>query len=285
MNTVRVGLISDTHMPKRWKTIPSAVYEVLAGVDLILHAGDVGALWVLDELSALAPVIAVHGNDETAEAAAALPYLQTIALAGQRVVLSHAHYPDRAQEGASRTEDWRPTLSRRAQLARENGASIIVFGHTHIPMLLQYDGVLLVNPGAIASGNPWTQQTLQSVARMTLHSGAEPIIEHYNLAHPASPFTPVFEMAAGFSGMAARYSQPIVQPEFLRETHWLWEEVFSLAREPLEAALHEVCHEVWAGERDELRAVDLVERMRTRPDIPPEVYDKLRESAFFAACL
>jgi len=282
MTVVQVGLISDTHMPKRWKSLPPAVFDVLAGVDLILHAGDVGQLWVLDELATIAPVIAVHGNDETPEAAAALPYLQTVALGGTRIVVTHAHYPDRAQELASRSEDWRPTLARRAQLAQTHGAQIIVFGHTHIPMNLTYDGVQLVNPGAIASGNPWTRQTLQSAARITLQSGVEPHIEHFDLSQPRTPFTPFFAMEAGFSGVAAHYSEPIVAPDFMRETHWLWEEVFSLAREPLEATLHAICHEVWAGERDILRPADLVERLQARDDIPAQVYSKLRESALFA---
>ena len=42
-----LGLISDTHMPKRWPSLPAAVFDALRGVDLLLHAGDVGQLWVL----------------------------------------------------------------------------------------------------------------------------------------------------------------------------------------------------------------------------------------------
>ena len=62
---MRIGLISDTHMPERWPRLPSCIFSLFDGVDLILHAGDVGELWVLDELSLIAPVIAVHGNDDT----------------------------------------------------------------------------------------------------------------------------------------------------------------------------------------------------------------------------
>jgi len=62
------GLISDTHMPKRWRELPPAVFDLLQGVDLVLHAGDVGELWVLDQLSTIAPTLAVHGNDVTEEA-------------------------------------------------------------------------------------------------------------------------------------------------------------------------------------------------------------------------
>ena len=63
-----IGLISDTHMPQRWPSMPTAVSQIFADVSMILHAGDVGELWVLDELSEIAPVIAVHGNDDTADA-------------------------------------------------------------------------------------------------------------------------------------------------------------------------------------------------------------------------
>ena len=51
----RVGLISDTHMPERCAAFPTSTVDVLRGVDLLLHAGDLGELWVLDRLSAIAP--------------------------------------------------------------------------------------------------------------------------------------------------------------------------------------------------------------------------------------
>src|SRR5262249_27446015 len=155
----------DTHVPERCRTLPPAVFAALRGVDLVLHAGDVGELWVLDRLSALAPVVAVHGNDETAEARRELPYQQVIAVAGQRLLLSHAHYPDREEERASRRNDaWEPVLERRAAMGRRADARIMVFGHTHVPMACAQDGVLLVNPGAIASGNAITRQRVQTVA-------------------------------------------------------------------------------------------------------------------------
>ena len=146
---IAIGLISDTHMPARCAALPPMLFDVLRGVDLLLHAGDVGELWVLDALSAIAPVIAVHGNDETADAQRELPYQQVIAVGGQRILLTHAHYPDRAEEMESRKDDaWAPKLDRRAAMGRQAGARIVVFGHTHIPMAVEHDGVLLVNPGA-----------------------------------------------------------------------------------------------------------------------------------------
>ena len=64
---VTFGVLSDTHLPKRLRRVPDAVFRVLQGVDLVLHAGDVNDLSVLDSLSQIAPVIAVHGNDESPE--------------------------------------------------------------------------------------------------------------------------------------------------------------------------------------------------------------------------
>ena len=99
-----LGLVSDTHMPERCAALPPALFEALRGVDLLLHAGDVGELRVLDGLSAVAPVIAVHGNDDTPDAQRELPYTQVVAAAGLRILLTHAHYPARAEQLASRRD-------------------------------------------------------------------------------------------------------------------------------------------------------------------------------------
>ena len=89
--THRIGLISDTHMPLRCRVLPPTLHDVLAGVDLLLHAGDVGELWVLDRLSAIAPLVAVHGNDDTPAAHRELPFQQLITLGGQRLLLDYSH--------------------------------------------------------------------------------------------------------------------------------------------------------------------------------------------------
>src|SRR3712207_2339587 len=88
-----IGLVSDTHMPERCAELPAALFEALRGVDLLLHAGDVGELWVLNRLSAIAPVVAVHGNDDTPDSQRELPYQQVVAVAGRRILLCHSHYP------------------------------------------------------------------------------------------------------------------------------------------------------------------------------------------------
>lgn len=206
------GLIADTHMPKRWPEFPAAVFDVLDGVDLVLHAGDVGKLWVLDRLSAIAPTLAVHGNDETEEAQKHLPYQQVVAVRGHRLLLGHGHLPDHGAEMASRVGDeWRPKLAQRANQARAAGAAVLVFGHLHIPFVTQHDDVWLINPGAIASGSAFTRQTRQTVALLFLRDDGRPFVTHVDLAHPDRPFAAEIDWEAGFTAALNRYSQSITE--------------------------------------------------------------------------
>ena len=62
---MRIGVISDTHMPRRGKTLPNFVLEAFADVDMILHAGDINDWSVLQELNELAPTTAIAGNTDS----------------------------------------------------------------------------------------------------------------------------------------------------------------------------------------------------------------------------
>lgn len=180
--TLRIGLIADTHMPARWAALPASLPDVFAGVDLIFHAGDIGELWVLDELSRIAPVVAVHGNDETAEATAALPYRQTLGPLGRRLVLTHSHHQDPQREAAIRAnQTWGPKDDYWASLGKDHGADIVVFGHTHIPMAVEHGGISLINPGAIPSASWFTRQTLQTVAVLTLDGPRGVSVSHFDV--------------------------------------------------------------------------------------------------------
>jgi uncharacterized protein len=122
-----LGLISDTH-----GLIRPGVHNVLMGVELILHAGDVGGTATLDELRLIAPVRAVFGNtDPPGE-----PGLEgeiVIELGGLRIHVSHGH------------EVGSPTP---AKLAARYDADVVIYGHTHRPLVTRHDGRLFVNPGA-----------------------------------------------------------------------------------------------------------------------------------------
>ena len=132
---MRVAVLSDTHAPRRWKRCPPRVARELAGVDAILHAGDVCTADVLDELSAFAPVHAVLGNNDGADLAAwgAPPELR-LELAGMSIAMIH---------------DSGPASGRGARLARRfPDARLVVFGHSHIPWNEDHAGHRAVNPGS-----------------------------------------------------------------------------------------------------------------------------------------
>ena len=123
----RIGLISDTH-----GLVRASVHQVLAGVELILHAGDVGGDAVLDELELIAPVLAVYGNtDEEKDPRLSAEIEQ--AVGGVRIHVSHGH------------ETGSPTPAR---LIERYSADVIVYGHTHRQMVTLADGRLVINPGA-----------------------------------------------------------------------------------------------------------------------------------------
>lgn len=132
---MRVAVVSDTHAPRRWTTCPPAVAECLDGVDLILHAGDVCVPSVLDELSTFAPVRAVLGNNDGPEVAAwGVPEIAQFEADGVRFAMIHDSGPSAGR--------WRRMRHRFPQ------ADVVVFGHSHVPMNVEQDGLRLFNPGS-----------------------------------------------------------------------------------------------------------------------------------------
>jgi len=142
-----VGLISDTHGLLR-----PGVHQALTGVDLILHSGDVGGSEILDELRLIAPVKAVFGNTDP-EDHPELTEAITVAIDGIRVHVSHGH------------EVGSPTP---AKLAVRYDADVVVFGHTHRPLVSRLGNQLFVNPGA---AGPKRFDITPSVARLTIGRG------------------------------------------------------------------------------------------------------------------
>lgn len=265
----RIGLIADTHMPYRWRELPTAVTNLFTGVDFILHAGDVGQLWVLDALSHIAPVIAVHGNDDSPEATRELPYQQLVSIAGQRLLLWHSHYADPAAEHASRTGDISP--ARNIAAAQRVGANVVLFGHWHIPFTYEQDGVLVINPGAIASGNLFHRQTVQSVAQLWLSANGRIQVTHHDLANPQRPFAPQVEWSAGFAANLAPYQQPIYAPpimQCLTMPAIRQDPALQAAQRPLLALLHRLSFRVWDGEIEQITIPILLDALATDQAIP-----------------
>jgi putative phosphoesterase len=143
-----VGLISDTHGLLR-----PGVHGALAGVELILHSGDVGGSDILDELRLIAPVKAVFGNTDPMDHPELAEEL-IIAIHGIRVHVSHGH------------EVGSPTP---AKLAARYDADVVVFGHTHRPLVSRLGKQLFVNPG---SAGPQRFSLTPSVARLTITRGS-----------------------------------------------------------------------------------------------------------------
>ena len=146
--TREIGLISDTH-----GLVRASVFDALAGVELILHAGDVGT-GVLAELSAIAPVRAVYGNTDEP----GLPDLEAelvYEIDGVSIHVSHGH------------ELGRPTP---AALLAAYPQDVLVYGHTHRQLITRADGRLIVNPGA---AGPRRFDLMPSVARLTVARGGE----------------------------------------------------------------------------------------------------------------
>ncbi len=130
-----IGVISDTHIP-HFKKLPDAIWEHFSNVELIIHAGDLSVLSVIDELETLAPVVAVQGNIEEDEVRVKLPIKREIVVGQRRIgivhILGDAH--------------------NRVKVARQEfpRARVVVFGHSHIPWNEGKDGLLLFNPGSAA---------------------------------------------------------------------------------------------------------------------------------------
>lgn len=132
---MRIGLISDTHMPRRAKAIPTVVLEGFAGVDLILHAGDLVVPEALAELERIAPVVAVAGNNDPDAVRERWGSQRLLDLNGYRVGLVHGH-EGRGANTAARA------------LSHFPDCDVVIFGHSHIAYNERYGKTLLVNPGS-----------------------------------------------------------------------------------------------------------------------------------------
>lgn len=263
-----IGLISDTHMPQRLAALPPALFTLFQGVDLLLHAGDVGQLTVLDQLSAIAPVIAVHGNDDTSEAQSELPYQQVITLHEQRILLWHSHFSDRIDELYSRRHDeFLPQLSRSLARARRCGARVVVFGHWHIPLVYEEEGVMVINPGALASGNPFTRQLRQTVALLFWRDDGVPFVSHVDLAAPDRIYTPATDWSASFSTAAAPFCASILAPELEANLDYLRTQFARFGFEQAMLPWLRVAHRCWAGEQEIITLADLLQEVRTGPEL------------------
>ncbi len=129
-----IGLISDTHVPKRAMCIPQRVFEIFANVDYIIHAGDLVHLSVVDELEQIAPVLAVQGNMDSAEVVDAFPKVNSMKVFDWKIGVTH----DPNGEGSGKLQE----------TAVQNGFNVLVYGHTHLAKVEWINNILYINPGS-----------------------------------------------------------------------------------------------------------------------------------------
>ncbi|MDQ3948773.1 MAG: metallophosphatase family protein, partial [Gemmatimonadota bacterium] len=147
-----IGLISDTH-----GLVRPDVHDALAGVELILHAGDVGGEDVLHELASIASVLAVSGNTDPPGQPRLVASIERT-IGGVSIHVSHGH------EVGSPTPE---------KLLKRYAADVVIYGHTHRQLVTKAGRRWAVNPGAAGARR---FDLVPSVARMTIDDGV-PAIE------------------------------------------------------------------------------------------------------------
>lgn len=132
---MRIGVIADTH-----GALAPGALGALAGCALILHAGDIGGGGIIEQLGAVAPVLAVHGNSDAGTALARQhPATRRLEHEGVRIQLTHI---------GGRPADLIGALP----AAAAQRPHVVIFGHSHVALCERLDGVLFLNPGA--AGRP-----------------------------------------------------------------------------------------------------------------------------------
>lgn len=158
-----IGVLSDTHVPHRLARIPDSVFSGLAGSDVILHAGDLEDPAILQPLRAIAPVYAVRGNlhwqFSTGTHDQELPLAITVRLGAQVIWLTHGHFSfaysviDKFSGYATgrKHQGVNDLLIDRLRRMRPPDATAVVFGHSHLSVAREIDGVMYYNPGSVAA--------------------------------------------------------------------------------------------------------------------------------------
>lgn len=142
---MRIGLISDTHIAWEQKELPPQVIHLFQGVDLILHAGDIYAHYVLDELEHIAPVLAALGDDDYPGSDPRVQKKHILEIEGHTLWLIH--------EGPNPPISplWLPSQYKNQTPPDEDKygrPDIIIFGHEHRTLVERCDDVLYINPGS-----------------------------------------------------------------------------------------------------------------------------------------
>ena len=149
---MRIGLLADTHIPEASDALPAEVLDAFRGVDLILHAGDIYILDVLNDLERIAPVLAASGDDDYGVTVAdrRVKQIHVLELEGKKLWLGHERYYLRMQ-------------------SLHQNPDIIVFGHEHRPVNQRVGETMYINPGSPTYLD--YQRGLGTVGILTIESG------------------------------------------------------------------------------------------------------------------
>ena len=134
---MRIGVLSDTHMPERAKQIPQKILDDFKSVDMVIHAGDLVDLDVLKQLRQVCPEVkAVFGNMDPAAVRAELPQKEIITVGKYRIGVMHGYGNPQALKDFMKKE------------FQDDNVDLIIFGHSHQPLAEEEDGILYFNPGS-----------------------------------------------------------------------------------------------------------------------------------------
>ena len=146
-----LGVVSDTH-----GYLNPRVLELLQGVELILHAGDIGDVGIIDQLSNIAPVSAVRGNNDRTGPTSLYPEKETLELADGTILLTHqVKVPKTVGDPGFKTY-------------LDESVDLVVFGHTHIALQKTLGSILFFNPGAAGKRR---FKLVPSIGTLTLERG------------------------------------------------------------------------------------------------------------------
>jgi putative phosphoesterase len=142
---MRIGLLTDTHLPSTIRDLWDEVRTAFAGVDLILHGGDIVTPRVLDWLAEIAPTLAARGNNDNGWDDPRVKDIHWLDLEGWRVAMIHDMEPEE-----------RPIAELKKCHLKGEHVDIIITGHTHFERLDYRDGVLQINSGSPTHPHLWS---------------------------------------------------------------------------------------------------------------------------------
>lgn len=166
---MRIGVLSDTHIPAVAITLPHQLEAVFCGVDLILHAGDIHTSSILDDLERIAPVLAALGDDDYLPRDRRVRHKHVLNIDGLTLWLAHEFPFDWRFASGSYSSMSDRELADSLELYGSGAPDITVFGHSHQPIIRRSGGGLLINPGSTTF--PGYERRLGTVSILNITSG------------------------------------------------------------------------------------------------------------------